>query len=149
MEPDELLQELARRAAKGDRGALREIYQRTADRLFREVLAPILASRAACEDALKETFVTAIEKAAQLDRGEVYPFLATIARNKALDRRRRLATEGRFQAARKPGCESTTGLAVSSSSATQISSRSVGSISWTTVCSSLARRGRAICAPKT
>ena len=42
-----------------------------------------------------------------------------------------------------------TGLAMSSSSATQISSRSVDSTSWTTVCSSLARRGKAICAPKT
>jgi RNA polymerase sigma-70 factor, ECF subfamily len=99
MERDEALQELATRAAKGDRGALREIYERTADRLFREVLAPILCSRAACEDALKETFVTVMEKLVQLDRGELFPFLATIARNKALDRRRRMATEGRFAAA--------------------------------------------------
>jgi DNA-directed RNA polymerase specialized sigma24 family protein len=99
MEKDPRLKELATRAAQGDRGALREIWELTAPRLFREVLAPVLASRAACEDALKETFVTALEKSAQLDQGELFPFLATIARHKALDRRRRMATEGRFAAA--------------------------------------------------
>ncbi|HEY3451135.1 MAG TPA: RNA polymerase sigma factor [Myxococcales bacterium] len=99
MKRDPALTELARRAAQGDQAALREIYERTADKLFREVLAPILCSRAACEDALKETFVTVLEKPQRLAEGEVFGFLATIAKNKALDRRRRMATEGRFQAA--------------------------------------------------
>jgi len=94
-----VLDELARKAAGGDRVALREIYQRTAQRLFREVLAPVLSSRAACEDALKETFVSVLEHPDRLAAGEVFPYLATIARNKALDRRRRMATEGRFQLA--------------------------------------------------
>ncbi|MBI5544505.1 MAG: RNA polymerase sigma factor [Deltaproteobacteria bacterium] len=96
MERDPILAELARSAATGDRASLREIYERTAQRLFREVLVPILVSRAACEDALKETFVAVLEHPARLAQGEVFAFLATIARNKALDRRRRLATEGRF-----------------------------------------------------
>ncbi|MGC4121812.1 MAG: RNA polymerase sigma factor [Myxococcales bacterium] len=99
MERDSALIELARRAARGDKAALRAIYERTADKLFREVLWPVLASRAACEDALKETFVTVLEKPERLAEGEVFGFLATIAKNKALDRRRRMATEGRFQAA--------------------------------------------------
>jgi RNA polymerase sigma-70 factor (ECF subfamily) len=99
MERDPALAALARRAAGGDRGALREIYERTSAALFAQVLAPILRSRAACEDALKETFLTVIEKPQRLADGEVFPFLATVARNKALDRRRRMATEGRFQAA--------------------------------------------------
>lgn len=99
MSPDPALTELAARAAQGDRAALRSIYERTADRLFREVLAPILGSRAACEDALKETFVSVLERPERLAQGEVFPYLATIARHKALDRRRRMATENRFQAA--------------------------------------------------
>ena len=99
MEGDVSLSSLARLAAKGDQRALREIYQRTAQRLVREVLAPILASRAACEDALKETFLAVIEQRSRLADGEVLPFLATIARHKALDRRRRMACEGRLMEA--------------------------------------------------
>ncbi len=99
MERDPALEGLARRAASGDRAALRELYRRTADRLFREVLVPVLGARAACEDALKETFVSVLEHPERLAAGEVFPYLATIARNKALDRRRRQATEGRFQEA--------------------------------------------------
>ena len=99
MERDPALTDLARRASKGDKAALREIYERTADKLLREVLWPVLCSRAACEDALKETFVTVLERPQRLADGEVFAFLATVARNKALDRRRRMATEGRFQAA--------------------------------------------------
>lgn len=99
MERDLELSALARRAAQGDQAALRAIYERTASALFREVLAPILCSRAACEDALKETFVAVLEKPERLADGEVFAFLATIAKNKALDRRRKMATEGRFQAA--------------------------------------------------
>jgi RNA polymerase sigma-70 factor (ECF subfamily) len=93
------LEELARKAAGGDRGALRAIYERTADELFRQVLAPLLPTRAACEDALKETFLSALEHPEALAQGEVMPWLATVARRKALDRLRRLSTEGRSQPA--------------------------------------------------
>ena len=92
------LEQLASRAARGDRRAMREIYERTAPRLVREVIGPILGERAACEDALKETFVSALERLPALAGGEVFPWLATIARNKARDRRRRLGTEGRYRA---------------------------------------------------
>ena len=91
------LEELARKAAGGDRGALRAIYERTAEPLVREVIGPIVVQRAACEDVLRETFLVALERPSALAAGRVFPWLATIARNKALDRRRRLATEGRFQ----------------------------------------------------
>jgi RNA polymerase sigma-70 factor, ECF subfamily len=97
-ETEPSLEALARRAARGDRAALRAIYQRTAERLFREVIGPILPDRAACEEVLKETFVTVLERPSQLAAGEVFPWLVTIARNKALDRRRRWATESRFSA---------------------------------------------------
>jgi RNA polymerase sigma-70 factor (ECF subfamily) len=95
--PPQSLEQLAARAAAGDRGAMREIYERTAPRLVREVIGPVLAERAACEDALKECFVSALEHLPSLSDGEVYPWLATIARNKALDRRRRMGTEHRFR----------------------------------------------------
>jgi RNA polymerase sigma-70 factor (ECF subfamily) len=92
------LEQLAARAARGDRRAMREIYERTADELMRRVIGPILVERAACEDALKETFVSALERLPALADGEVLPWLAAIARNKALDRRRRMSTEGRYRA---------------------------------------------------
>lgn len=90
------LEELARRASRGEGEALRAIYQRTADRLIREVIGPVLPDRAACEEVLKETFVAVLERPRQLASGQVFPWLATIARNRALDRRRRWATESRF-----------------------------------------------------
>ena len=99
MDRDPELASLARQAASGDRAALRAIYERTSRALFSQVLVPILGSRAACEDALKETFLAVIERPQRLADGEVFAYLATIAKNKALDRRRRMATEGRFQAA--------------------------------------------------
>ena len=93
------LEELAAAVARGDRAALRGIWERTAPRLFREVLAPILRDRAACEDALEETFVSVLERPAALAAGEVFPYLATIARNKALDRLRRAGSESRLREA--------------------------------------------------
>ncbi len=92
------LEALAERAARGDRPALRAIYEQTAGRLFREVIAPIVVERAGSEDALKETFVAAMQRLPALARGELYPWLAAIARNKALDRRRRQASASRFGA---------------------------------------------------
>jgi RNA polymerase sigma-70 factor (ECF subfamily) len=96
--PPESLDALAERAARGDRSALRAIYEQTADRLYRDVIAPIVAERAGSEDALKETFLAALQRLPSLARGEVFPWLAAIARNKALDRRRRQASASRFGA---------------------------------------------------
>jgi len=75
---------------------MRAIFEQPAQRLLREVIGPILPTEAAREDALKETVVTVLERRPSMAKGEVFPWLVTIARNKALDRRRRMKTEGRY-----------------------------------------------------
>src|SRR5262249_8968802 len=60
-----------------------------------------------------------------------------------------VATKGRFQVVRKPECETATGLAESSSKATQTSSRSKGSSFSSEGLSFSTSRGIESCAPKT
>ena len=73
----------------GSRDALRKLYDR-----FKHILSgmiyKILRNREETEDLLQEIFVQAWQKADQYDpgRGTVYSFLATMARNKAIDRTR-------------------------------------------------------------
>lgn len=73
----------------GSRDALRKLYDR-----FKHILTgmiyKILRNREETEDLLQEIFVQAWQKADQYDpgRGSVYSFLATMARNKAIDRTR-------------------------------------------------------------
>ena len=73
----------------GDRDALSRLYDATAAKLF-GVCVRILGDRGAAEDALQETYITVWTKADQFDarRGSAITWLATIARNKALDRLR-------------------------------------------------------------
>lgn len=74
------------RIARGDRAALRELYEAEAPRLFGIALA-ILRDRAAAEDALHDAFVKVARRAHQFDpaRGEAGAWLASIARHAALD----------------------------------------------------------------
>lgn len=75
------------RAQKGDREAFAELYEAFAGPLYRRVLLPRLGNVAAAEDALAETFRTALER---LDRFEhrgvsLWSWLCRIAINKATD----------------------------------------------------------------
>lgn len=77
-------------ARAGDHQAIADLYRAFAPRLFRTVLMPRLGNRQAAEDALSETFRTALER---LDRFEdkgvsIYFWLSRIAVNKATDMHR-------------------------------------------------------------
>ncbi len=85
---------LVRRAQRGDRRVWRALYDAYARRLYARVLMPRLGDPAAAEDALAETFVTAMQKIERYTAGEagIYPWLARIAHNKAMDQHRRRAS---------------------------------------------------------
>lgn len=59
------------RAARGDKEAFGEIYDAHAERLYRNVLYPLLGNRAAAEDALAETFRAAFQRVGDYRPGEV------------------------------------------------------------------------------
>jgi RNA polymerase sigma-70 factor (ECF subfamily) len=99
-ETSDLLKEerrLVRAIRKGDQSAWGEIYSRYAPLLYRRVLMPRLANPTAAEDALSETFRLAIERIDQYEEREsgLYPWLARIASNKAMDMHRARAMSGR------------------------------------------------------
>lgn len=77
------------RVASGDRLALRQVYDRTSAKLFGIVLR-ICGEREAAEDVLQEVYVTVWNRAAGYDPERASPvtWLATIARNRAIDWRR-------------------------------------------------------------
>ncbi|TNE51000.1 MAG: RNA polymerase sigma factor [Deltaproteobacteria bacterium] len=85
-------QALVERAQQGDREAVAAIYRLYADRLYRQVIYPCVPNAAMAEDILKETFVTMLEQIHRYrwdpSRG-LFPWLATIARNRGLDRHRK------------------------------------------------------------
>ena len=85
------------RARAGDRAAFAEIYEAFARALYSRVLMPRLGNAAAAEEALAETFQTALERLADFDdRGKsVWFWLARIAANKATDQHRARARGGR------------------------------------------------------
>jgi RNA polymerase sigma factor (sigma-70 family) len=76
-----------RRAASGDRAALRLIYDQTAAKLF-GVCLRILHDRSEAEDVLQEVYLTVWRKAAAFDESKASPitWLVAIARNRAIDR---------------------------------------------------------------
>ncbi len=77
-------------ARRGEPPAVAELYRAFAARLYRTVLMPRLGNAQAAEDALSETFRTAIERLDQYDeRGtSLYFWLSRIAVNKATDMHR-------------------------------------------------------------
>jgi RNA polymerase sigma factor (sigma-70 family) len=89
--------ELLARAKSGDRAAFAEIYEAFARALYARVLMPRLANAQAAEEALAETFRTALERLGEFDdRGRsVWFWLARIAANKAMDQHRGRARGGR------------------------------------------------------
>jgi RNA polymerase sigma factor (sigma-70 family) len=82
--------ELVRGARQGDKRAIAELYRAFAGRLYARVLMPKLGNAQAAEDALSETFRTAIERLDQFDDKGVsfYFWLSRIAVNKATDMHR-------------------------------------------------------------
>jgi len=85
----DLLAALLARAAAGDAAAFRTFYDKSAAKLFGIILR-ILPERGEAEDVLQEVYVTVWRKAAEFDPGRASPitWVATIARNRAIDRLR-------------------------------------------------------------
>jgi RNA polymerase sigma-70 factor (ECF subfamily) len=75
------------RAGSGDRRALQLVYDATSAKLFGVVLR-ILKDRSEAEDVLQEVYLTIWQKGAAFDSSRASPisWLATIARNRAIDR---------------------------------------------------------------
>lgn len=73
----------------GDKLALRKLYDRFSNILL-GMIYKILRDREESEDLLQEIFVKIWNKADQYDpsRGSAYSFIATLARNRAIDRTR-------------------------------------------------------------
>lgn len=97
-DPAEARQKLARSlgaVALGDRRALQEVYAATAPKLFGVVLR-IVPNRHEAEDVLQDIYLTVWNKAGSFDseRGSPITWLAAIARNKAIDRRRSMKAHG-------------------------------------------------------
>ena len=86
--PAELVALLAR-AADGDTQAFQTFYDRTSAKLFGIILR-IVIERQEAEDVLQEVYVTVWRKAATFDPARASPitWVATIARNRAIDRLR-------------------------------------------------------------
>jgi len=84
-------QELVRRAQAGDRDALRELLELHSEALFGQVILPRTGDRAAAEDILKATMVTAIEKLPGFtwQGRSMYHWLRRIAHNRVIDHHRR------------------------------------------------------------
>jgi RNA polymerase sigma-70 factor (ECF subfamily) len=79
-------------AGRGDRSAFRRVYDATSAKLF-GVCLRILGDRQTAEDVLQDAYVTIWNKAATFDSGRASPitWLATIARNRSIDRLRSAA----------------------------------------------------------
>lgn len=83
------------RLAVGDESALGELYERTAAKLF-GVSLRILNDREEAEDVLHDVYLTVWHRADRFDAGRASPitWLATIARNRSIDRLRQLGRRG-------------------------------------------------------
>jgi RNA polymerase sigma-70 factor (ECF subfamily) len=83
------------RVAQGSQAALGEVYQRTSAKLF-GICIRILEERSEAEDALQEIYVNVWRKAGSFDPAKASPitWLAALARNRSIDRKRALASRG-------------------------------------------------------
>ncbi len=79
--------ELMKRIKAGDEEALGELYD-LYNRLLYGLIISIVKTREEAEDVLQEVFVKIWEKASTFneDRGNVYSWIVTLTRNKAIDR---------------------------------------------------------------
>lgn len=85
------------RVAKGDRAALREVYDRTSAKLFGLCLR-ILGDTSEAEDTMQDIYLTVWQRAGSFDPARSSPvtWLTVIARSRAIDR---LRSSGRSRAA--------------------------------------------------
>jgi len=104
MAPDKDV-ELLRRVAAGDRAAFADFYDRHSTLMF-SVACKILNDPNEAQDVLQETFVQIWEKAERFDPklGKAASWVATLTRNKAIDRIR--ASQRRSRLADEAGAES-------------------------------------------
>jgi RNA polymerase sigma-70 factor (ECF subfamily) len=124
MTPQEEVESLIARVAMGDRAAFTKLYDRTSAKLF-GVCLRVLNDRGEAEEVLQEVFVTVWNKADSYQVNGYSPmtWLITIARNRAIDRRRALKRPPEpmetadLMPDRKPGPEAS---AVAASEARQI-----------------------------
>lgn len=88
-EARERLKAVMARLAKGERGALEEVYRLTNVKLF-GICYRILGDRKEAEDALQDVYISLWRNAARYDASRASPiaWLATFARNRAVDRLR-------------------------------------------------------------
>lgn len=91
------LDKLLTDVATGSRAAFESLYLATSPRLF-GICLRILPDRGEAEDVLQEVYAGVWRKASQFDsdRASALTWLATIARNKAIDRLRALPAPGRM-----------------------------------------------------
>lgn len=77
------------RVGDGDRAALRQVYDLTSAKLF-GICLRICGDRAVAEDVMQDVYIKVWQRAGRFDaeRGSPITWLATIARNAALDWRR-------------------------------------------------------------
>jgi RNA polymerase sigma-70 factor, ECF subfamily len=78
--------------AGGDRKAFGRVYDLTSPRLF-AIVRSVLKRQELAEEALQEAYVKVWERAVSYEKGSIRPFawLAAIARNQAIDLKRRFA----------------------------------------------------------
>jgi RNA polymerase sigma-70 factor (ECF subfamily) len=95
--------ELLRAVARGDEGALAQVYDRYRLILF-GLIVRILHSREEAEDVLQEVFLQVWRRAKDFDeaRGRAFTWLVTVARSRALDRLRSLGARARLAEAAPP-----------------------------------------------
>lgn len=74
---------------RGDRGALRDVFDRTSSKLM-GICLQILKDRDEAEDVLQDVFINVWKRAGSFDPAKASPitWLATIARNRSIDRLR-------------------------------------------------------------
>jgi len=84
------LADLLARLANADQGAFDPLYHATSAKLF-GVLVRILRRHEVAEEILQEVYISILERAASFDpsRGSPMTWMATLARNRALDEVRR------------------------------------------------------------
>jgi RNA polymerase sigma-70 factor, ECF subfamily len=97
--PTDELAAVLRRVAGHDAAAFEQLYRATSAKLYGIILR-IVASRSLADDILQEVYVRVWQRAEDFDPGRASPitWLATIARNRAIDEVRRrkpeLASDG-------------------------------------------------------
>jgi len=109
--------DLLRAVARHDEAALAAIYDRYKLILF-SLIIRILHDRQEAEDVLQEVFLQVWRRAADFDeaRGRGFTWLVTLARSRAIDRLRALASRGRVAAQAAGWVSDNTGDAASDAS---------------------------------